>query len=222
MLRRDEKIRGRCAAFTPTTRQYRTMIRVRFHAPRSGAMVTTILAAAAVAMLGASSQPPSDFQPELDAVLSRDLRFSPAELADLQQGKLVRHTLPPAAPDEVGVVGAIRVQGSRDRLMAAYRDIVSFKKNEAVLAIGRFSDPPDRSDLDALTTNRDDLDLRGCKVSDCDIRLPASEIQRIASAVDWRRSDADAQAAGLFKQMLFTHVHSYMTGVPGRVTQYDD
>jgi hypothetical protein len=175
-----------------------------------------------MAALGAGAQPGSDFQPELEAVLSQDLHFSQADLVSLEHGKIVKRILPPAAPDELGVAGAIRVQGSRDRLLAAYRDIVTFRKSAAVLEIGRFSDPPNRSDLDALTTNHDDFDLRGCKVGDCDIRLPASHIQRIAAGVDWRRPDADVQASTLFKQMLFANVQSYVTGGPGRMTQYDD
>src|SRR5262249_9131458 len=124
--------------------------------------------------------------------------------------------------EEVGLAGAVRIQGSRERLIDAYRDIVTFAKSPAVIAIGRFSNPPDNSDLDALTTDRDDFDLRGCRVTDCDIRLPASDIERIAATVDWRRPDADARAAALVKQMLVSHVRSYVTGAPGRITQYDD
>jgi hypothetical protein len=194
---------------------------VRLDALASGARAT-ILAVPAVAILGAGGQPVSDLQPALEAVLARELQFLPADLADLEHGRIVKHTLPPAAADEVGVVGAVRVHGSRDRLIAAYRDIVTFKKSDAVLEIGRFSDPTRSSDLDALTTNHDDFDLRGCKVADCDIRLPASGIERIAADVDWRRPDADTHASALFKQMLFEHVRSYETGAPGRITQYDD
>src|SRR5262249_60947659 len=107
----DKKIRGRRPLLTPTMRECRTIARVRLHAPRSGAMVT-ILAVAAVAVLGAGGQPVSDLQPELDAVLSRDLHFSPDDLVDLKHGKIVKHTLPPAGPEEIGVVGAVRIQGS--------------------------------------------------------------------------------------------------------------
>jgi hypothetical protein len=193
---------------------------VRIDALTSGG--AAILAVAAVAILRAGGQPLSDLQPELGAVLSRDLHFSPGDLVDLQHGTIVTRKLPPAAPEEVGVAGAIRVHGSRDRLMAAYRDIVTFKRSAAVLEIGRFSDPPNSSDLDALTTNHDDFELRGCKVAGCDIRLPASGIRYIAASVDWRRPDADAQASALFKQLVLANVRSYVTGEPGRIAQYDD
>jgi hypothetical protein len=194
---------------------------MRFNEITSGAGAT-LLAAAAVACLNASVSPASDLQPELDAVLTRDLHFSIADLGELQRGTIINRTLPAEVPEEIGVAGAVRVRGSRHRLIAAYRDIVTFKKSAAVLQIGRFSDPPDNSDLDALTTSHDDFDLRGCRLADCDIRLPASGIQRVAADVDWRRPDADAQASAVFKQLLLTHVRSYATGAPGRMTQYDD
>jgi len=197
----------------------RSLTLMRFNGLMSGAVATLL---AAFACLNASAAPPSDLQPELDAVLTADLHFSTADLGDLQQGKIVNRTLPAAVPEEIGVAGAVRVRGSRNRLIAAYRDIVTFKKSVAVLQVGRFSDPPDDSDLDALTTSHDDFDLRGCKMADCDIRLPASGIQRVAADVDWRRRDADAQASAIFKQLLLAHVRSYATGAPGRMTQYDD
>ncbi len=177
----------------------------------------TILALAAVGTLIAGGPPSSDFQPEFDAVLLHDLGFSSGDLADLERGKVVQHILPPRAAEEVGVVGAVRIRGSRDHLIAAYRDIVTFRKsaNPPVLEIGRFSERLDPSDLDALTT--DDFDLRGCRVGDCDIRLPTAEIQRVGASVDWRRPGAEARASAFFKQLLLTHVRSYMTGGPGRI-----
>lgn len=186
-----------------------------------GAQIT-LLAVAAVAVLTASSSVPSDFQPEFEAVLSRDLGFSAGDLADLTRGKVTKHTLAPRAPEEVGVVGAIRIRGSRDRLIAAYRDIVAFRKNALppAVAVGLFSEPPDPADLDALTT--DDFDLRRCKVGDCDIRLPTIEIQRVGATIDWHQPDANARASAFFKQMLLAHVQSYETGAPGRITEYDD
>jgi hypothetical protein len=217
----EKKIRRRLLTLTLPMCERRTIAVVRLDALTSGA-AATVVAIVAVAILHANTHSVSGLQPQLDAVLTSDLHFSSGDLVDLEHGKIVKHTLPPGALDEVGVVGAVRVEGARQRLINAYRDIVTFRKSESVLEIGRFSDPPDSSDLDALTTSHADFDLRGCKVSDCDIRLPASGIQRIAASVDWRRTDADTLASALFKQLLFSHVKSYVTGSPGRITRYDD
>ena len=197
------------------------MMLVQFAAPLLGAR-SAIAALAAAATLSAGGPRTSDFQPEFDDVLSHDFGFSSADLADLERGRVVKHMLPAMAPEEVGVVGAVRIRGSRDRLIAAYRDIVMFRKSASppVLAIGRFSERPAAADLDGLTT--DDFDLRGCRVGDCDIRLPTAEIQRVSAIVDWRRPGADARASAFFKQVLLTHVRAYVTGGPGRITEYND
>jgi len=164
----------------------------------------------------------SDLQPELYRLLTTDLHFSAGDIAELEQGKVVKHTLPPSSAGEVAAVGGIRVNAPKERFVAAYRDIVRFKRNANVVQIGRFSNPPTPADLDGLTITTDDFNLRGCKVGDCDIRLPADSIHRFEREVDWRKPDADARAATLFKQLLFENVRAYTAGGPGRITQYDD
>ena len=169
-----------------------------------------------------TAQPVSDIQPDLRPILVRDLKFSAGELADLEHGKIVRHTLPPSAPGEVAAVGAVRINAPRARLVAAYRDIVRFKRNPSVLELGVFSNPPVLPDLDGLSITPDDFDLRQCKVGDCDIRLPAALIQRFEREIDWRRPDAASKAAGMFKQILVDDVQAYAAGTPRRITEYDD
>ena len=184
-------------------------------------LVLVALSATSAVLLPASPAG-SDLQPQLRAVLVRDLKFSPDDLADLENGKVVRHSLPTTAPGEVAAVGGVRIWASKDRFAAAYRDIVQFKKNASVLEIGRFGQPPQLSDLNGLTITRDDFDLRNCRVGDCDIRLPSDIIRRIASETDWQRPGADQRAALLFKHILLENVRSYVSGGPGRITEYDD
>ncbi len=169
------------------------------------------------------AEPPSDLQPDLKHLLTGELRFSAGDVADLEHGKIVKHTLPAsAAAGEVAAIGGVRVHASKDRFTAAYRDIVAFKRNDAVLQIGRFSNPPQPSDLDGLTITRDDLDLHDCRVGDCDIRLPAEDIRRFRNEIDWRDPGAQTKAARLFKDILLDEARAYVTAGPGRITQYDD
>lgn len=170
----------------------------------------------------AANPPASDLQPDLRPILVRDLKFSSGDLADLEHGKVVRHTLPVNSAGEVAAVGGVRIHATRERFLTAYRDIVRFKRGASVIEIGRFSAAPLLTDLDGLTIDRDDFDLRACRVGDCDIRLPAADIHRFASEVDWTRPDADARAAALFKQILLDDVHAYVSGGAGRIAQYDD
>jgi hypothetical protein len=185
-------------------------------------MLRTALAALVVGTAVLAADQPSDLQPGLHQLLIRDLKFSAAELTELEQGKVVRHTLPATAGGEVAAVGGIRVRAAKERFIQAYRDIERFKRGESVLQIGRFSHPPELSDLDRLTITPDDFNLRECRAGDCEIRLPAEAIHRFETEIDWKRPDADARAAALFKQMMFDNVRAYTSGGPGRITEYDD
>ncbi len=180
----------------------------------------TILALAAVGTLIAGGPPSSDFQPEFDAVLLHDLGFSSGDLADLEREKS-SSTYCRQGPQRKSAWSALCASVVHAiACIAAYRDIVTFRKtaNPPVLEIGRFSERLDPSDLDALTT--DDFDLRGCRVGDCDIRLPTAEIQRVGASVDWRRPGAEARASAFFKQLLLTHVRSVHDRRTGTITEY--
>src|SRR6185503_17115105 len=61
-------------------------------------LLSSLVGAAVVAAAGGS---PSDLQPDLQRLLAGDLKFSQSEIADLQQGKIVKHTLPATAAGEV-------------------------------------------------------------------------------------------------------------------------
>ena len=179
---------------------------------------------AALALAGILSAVPSasDVASPVRTLLASDLTFSPAELTELERGKIVKHGLAATAPGEIAAVGAVRVTGLKERFIAEYRDIVQFKRGADVLEIGRFANSPTMDDLTALTIDRQDVDLRRCRVGDCDVRLPADAIARVQHDMDWSAHDADARAGALFKAILFGHVRSYMTGGPGRITEYDD
>ena len=130
--------------------------------------------------------------------------------------------LPATASGEVGVAGGVRIHTTKEKFVAAYRDIGRFKQGPDVVEIGQFRNPPQFDDLASLTVVHEDVDLRDCKVGDCDIRLPADVIARFQREVDWRSADADAQAARLFKRVLFDEVTAYVSGSSGRILEYDD
>jgi len=172
--------------------------------------------------LAVAAAPASDLQPQLRDLLSREFKFSPQDLADLEKGKIVTRRLPATAAGEVAAVGAVRIKARKQTFIDRYRDIVQFKRGADVPQIGRFSDPPSIQDLAPLTVDKQDGDLRTCRVGNCDIRLPAATILRFQKEIDWKARDADVHAATLFKEVLFENVRAYMSGGPGRIAEYDD
>lgn len=180
-----------------------------------------LVSVALAATLAAGAEP--DLAGRVLDLLARDLKFSTRELEELTRGKIVKHSLDARAPGEVAVVGAARIRASEDAFVERVRDVVRFKTGPEVLQIGRFSNPPVLEDLAPLTINKTDLDLRGCRVGDCDIRLPADVIARFQRDINWRERDADTRAAALFKEVLFENVRAYVSGSDaGRITEYDD
>jgi hypothetical protein len=180
----------------------------------------SIAASAAIFTLGAG--PASSISPDLRGVLSKDLKFTPVELAELERGRIVKHALDASAPGEIAVVGATRVGARKEAFVDRARKIEEFKRGPDVVEIGRFSDPPKLEDLAPLTIGREDVDLRRCRVGACDVRLPADVIGRAQREIDWTAPNADAEAAALFKQVLFENVRAYVSGGPGRILEYDD
>jgi hypothetical protein len=178
---------------------------------------------AAVALLAgaAAASRAADPAADLQTILKRDLQFSAAELADLARGKAVRHSLKGNHPGEIGVAGAIRVNAPKTRLLDRVRDVATFKRGPDVLQIGTFSTPPVEADLAALTVDAGDFDVRDCRVHDCDVRLPAEAIARVAD-IDPNASDAQARGSALLKHLIFEDVSAYASGRPGRFAQYDD
>jgi hypothetical protein len=164
----------------------------------------------------------SDINVAIRGVLTRYLRFTTSELADLQEGKVVRHGLDSTAAGEVGVVGAVRINAPKAKFLTHVRDITRFKSGPDVLQIGRFSRPPTLDDLSALTVEAADFDSRACRVGNCGIRLPAAVIQRLEREIDPGAPDVQQRAAAQFKQVLLDDVIAYVNGSPGRFEQYDD
>src|SRR2546423_1504109 len=114
-----------------------------------GSMARAALLAVALGVVGAAAdRSPSDLQPELQRLLVDHLKFSSGDLSDLEHGKIVRHALPATSSGEMAAVGGVRIRAGKAQFVAAYRDIVHFKKNPNVLEIGRFSNPPELPDLD--------------------------------------------------------------------------
>jgi hypothetical protein len=168
-----------------------------------------------------AANPPPGLSPAFAALLTGDLKFSPNDLADLVHGKIVKHGLTSPTLGEVAAVGAVRVAGTRQRFVDSYRDIARFKQGPDVLQIGRFSNPPEPRDLNGLTIEKQDADLRDCRVGACDVRLPADAIMRLQREIAWTAPDAAERAAQLFKAILFEDVRGYVAG-GRRMTAYDD
>ena len=174
---------------------------------RHSGPVATILLALGCVLTSAAQVPPTDF--DAHAFLRTYAGFSNQDLARVAAGTAVSRALS-ADGDEVAVAAAVAMKISRAAFVEKFRDIASFKRNPAVLSIGRFSSPPSVADMRTLKLDDDDLGaLRRCRPGNCDIRLDDPGITRIkAAGVTGTDGAEDLTAA--FREHLAGYAAEYL------------
>ena len=109
----------------------------------------------------------------------------------LEQGGVVSKLLP-AADGEVGIFITAAVNADGETLAAWASSIAQLKASRYVLAIRRFSDPPSLEDLQDLVLEDGDVEaVRRCRSGDCEVKMAASDIERLRQAaadggVEWK------------------------------------
>jgi hypothetical protein len=141
------------------------------------------------------------------ALLAPHLTVPDRERAALARGDIVMRTLP-GHEGQVATFAATRTSADADTLVAAARDIAGLRKSGFVLAMRRFSDPPQLSDLDDLVlTERDVGALADCEVGRCSFKLAAIEIEALKRSRYGNRHSEPV--TGAFRQVLLERVRAY-------------
>jgi hypothetical protein len=154
--------------------------------------------------------------------LSAQLSLSPGDIARLDKGAVVTRYLDAADRREVAVQGAVRIGIDAETYIARLRDIVTFKRHEAVLEIGVFGAVPSPADMAGLSLERGDFrDLANCRVGNCDWKLPAAAIARLQQEVPWGAADADRRALDVIRQELAAYVARYRREGARALMRYD-
>ena len=98
------------------------------------------------------------------------LSLSMGDYARLNAGEALVELLP-AESKEVAVRAVTRFDADPGHLIHWTRRVDELQKGRYLDAIGRFSDPPQLSDLEALSLDDDDLtDLRRCRLGKCGVK----------------------------------------------------
>ena len=150
------------------------------------------------AFVGRAENSQATFDDEAGTFLRERLGFTDNDLQKVAKGGVASRSLSADDGREVAIAGVVRVAITPEEFARRLTDIASFKKAEAVLQIGTFSDPPDISDVAALTLPSADVrSLRGCRVADCGMQLPVHIIDRLQRQVDWREPSASERATDI-------------------------
>jgi hypothetical protein len=179
----------------------------------------SIIAFSTVAAAIAGQAPPS----EPYAFLTKHLGFSSADLSSLETGQILVKLPKTPETSEVAAFAITRLDVPPDFFVERVRDIVTFKKSENVLQIGKFGNPPSLSDLAGLTVDQVDIDaIKRCRVKSCDLKMSSEFIERFRKEVDWSADNHREVASQLVRTMLLEQVQSYLKGGNTALVKYDD
>jgi len=126
-------------------------------------------------------------------------------------------------PEQVLIFGAIFIKANPDKYLAFASDIDQIKKIPGYLAVRKFSDPPQLSDLETFSLEADDIkDLQKCKPNECEVQLPENSIEEFRNSVNWKASDVATQVNTLAQQMALRALQSYIQGGNTALGTYRD
>jgi hypothetical protein len=184
--------------------------------------LAAVLVVAAAGLARPDAQAPIVPEPA-NALLLRDLGFTDGQLVLARNGRVVVRMLKAQDPREVAVAGVTRIAVTKEQFFARYRDIERFKQHEAVLQVGRFSQPPSAADLGRLTFDDEMLDdLRTCRPGDCKVKLPAAWMTLFRERVNWSSAAARHDAQQLFRATLAAYVADYHANGAAALVEYRD
>jgi len=87
------------------------------------------------------------------------------------------------------------------------------RKLPGYLAIQSFSDPPQLSDLEGFTLERQDIEeLKNCKLGRCEVQLPTEAMDGFKQSIDWSAPDVANRVNHLARQMALQALLNYMNG----------
>jgi hypothetical protein len=143
----------------------------------------------------------------LAAFLARWAGVSPAERRDVESGRVVARTLDVTDQKDVAGLAVVKIGVPKTFLLDWLRNPEA-SGGESVLAAGEIGDPPRAQDVEGLRFDAGQFDeVRNCRIGDCAIKLPPSEIARIEREASGRLAAADA--ADLLRRLLLETAAGY-------------
>ena len=174
--------------------------------------MSRIVAIALLVNLVAEFSPPGICQTsaELQDYFRNSVGLSQDQIADIRGGKAVGKVLQSRTPDEIFVFGAVYVNAPPESYVRFATDFDRLRKLPEVVSIGTFSDPPQVTDLDGFSFDRDDIKaLKECKPRHCGIQLPAKAMENFQQSVDWDAPDLDRRVNQLLRRRAIERLQEY-------------
>jgi hypothetical protein len=145
------------------------------------------------------------------------------QIKEIRAGRAVAKILDSPTADDVFVFGAVYLEATPESYLKLASDINALRKLPNYLAIRKFSDPPQLSDLDGFSLEEDDIkQLKSCKPSHCEVQLPVEGMEMFERSVNWSAPDAADLANRLARQMALDALQKYAQGGNAALGTYRD
>jgi hypothetical protein len=165
----------------------------------------------------------ADLPGNLDSYLTKYVKLDAKARAELLAGAPVTRLLDADASKEVVVFGAVWIDAPVARYLAAVRDIERFESGSNFRVTKKIGSPPTIADFAQMRLSDEDAkDLRSCKVSDCEVKLAQSNIERIQREVDWSKPDARQRLDQIARETALDFVKAYLQGGNQQLAVYRD
>jgi len=159
----------------------------------------------------------------LHTFFKQNIGLKDSEIGDIEHGKAVAKILDSPTASEVFVFGAVFIKAQPSAYLQLAGDLDRLKSLPNYLAIQRFSDTPQPSDLHGFGIDADDIDdLKNCKPGNCEVQLPSQNIEEFRKKIDWSSPDPVSQVNDLAKKMALDMLLAYQKGGNAELGTYRD
>lgn len=145
------------------------------------------------------------------------------QIANIRSGKPVAKVLKSRTPAEIFVFGAVYINSSPDAFLQLESDLGRLRKLPEYLAIGRFSNPPQTSDLSGFNVESDDVKaLKDCRPGHCEVQIPAQAMQDIHQSINWSAPDINGEVNQLLHRRAIEYLLAYQQNGNKALGVYQD
>jgi hypothetical protein len=195
---------------------------------RDGAIDAVARGWAAVALWAVTAATPSPLPGQqmsgrLEHFLRSSIGLDSSQVRQVAAGQVVVKVLPTPIKRDVAVFGIIPLAVTRPFYVQRVLRTAAWLRAPTRPRFGVFSDPARPADVQDVTIDaRDVKELEQCRPGHCNVKLPASEMQRIHRDIDWSASDRGAQVDAYARQRMVAYVTDYRARGDSALVEYDD
>jgi hypothetical protein len=183
-------------------------------------MVASLIVLGALALAPVQGQEPS---PGLRAFLQQQIGLDSRQIAAVERGDVVVKVLDSPEQRDIALFGIVGIKESREAYAGKARDFRTSLRAPTRTRFGIFHDPAVAEDVEAVVVSASDLEeMKNCRPGNCVAKLPATDMQRLQSEIDWTAPDLRDQLTARARKRLVEYVAEYRASGDSAMVVYDD